>query len=153
MIAGAAAVALAALAGAVGGGAASATAAALLVASGLAFGLVTPVLAALVVLAGVFPEGGQALPAPLYAGVLLLTAELAFWVLDERDAGRVEPAVAAPRLRGILALTAVGVAASAVVLLASETDTTRSPAATAAGLAAILGCIGVLAVLARLHQR
>lgn len=153
MIAGAAAVALAALAGAAGGGAASATAAALLVASSLAFGLITPALAALVVLAGVFPEGGQALPAPVYAGVLLLTAELAFWVLDERDAGRVEPAVGAPRLRGILALTAAGVAASAVVLLASETHTTRSPAATAAGVAAILGCVGVLAVLARLHQR
>lgn len=153
MIAGAAAVALAAVAGAAGGSAASATAAAVLVASALAFGIVTPVFAALVVLAGVFTEGGQALPAPIYAGVLLLTAELAFWVLDERDAGRVEPAVGASRLRGILVLTAAGVAASTVVLLASETDTTRSPAASAAGVAAILGCVGVLAILARSHQR
>lgn len=153
MITGAVAVALAALAGAAGGGAASATAAAVLVAAALAFGLVTPVLAALVVLAGVFPEGAQTLPAPLYAGALLLTAELAFWVLDERDSGRVEPVAAGARLRRILLVTAAGVAASAVVLLAAETDTTRSPAATAAGIAAILCCVGVLAVLARAHQR
>ena len=53
---------------------------------------------------------------------------------------------------GILAVTATGVAAGALVLLASEIDTTRSPAATAAGLAAILGCVAVLAVLVRLRQ-
>jgi hypothetical protein len=149
-MAGGAAIALAALAGATASGASAATAAALLVAAALATGLVTPVFAALVVLGAIFPEGEHAIPAPIYAGVLLLAAELAFWALDERAPGRVEPGIGAPRLLGILAVTATGVAASTLVLLAAETDTTRSPAATAAGVAAILGFVAVLVALAGL---
>lgn len=148
----AAAIALAAIAGAVGGGASAAAAAALLVAAALVTGLATPVLAALVVLGAIYPESGQALPAPVYAGILLLAAELAFWSLDERAPARVEPGTGASRLRGILAVTAVGVGAGALVLLASKIDTTRSAAATAIGVAAILGCIAVLAALARLRD-
>ena len=147
MIAGGGALALAALAGA-GAGAPAALGAALLVAVALVSGLVTPVVAALVLLGAVFPEGGGALPAPIYAGVLLLVAELAFWSLDEREPAHAEPGTDAPRLRGILAVTAIGVAAGALVLLASEADTTRSAVATAAGVAAILGCLGVLVALA-----
>jgi hypothetical protein len=146
-----AAIALAAVAGAAGGGASAAAAAALLVAAGLATGLVTPLLAALVLLGAIYPEGGQAIPAPIYAGALLLTAELAFWWLDERDAGRVEPGTGTPRLLGIVAATATGVAAAALVLLASEIDTARSPLATTAGVAAVLGSVAVLLVLARLR--
>jgi hypothetical protein len=146
-----AAIALAAVSGAAGGGAAAAAAAALLVAAGLATGLATPLLASVVLLGAIYPEGGQAIPAPIYAGALLLTAELAFWWLDERDAGRVEPGTGTPRLLGIVAATATGVAAAALVLLASEIDTTRSPLATAAGVAAILGSVAVLLVLARLR--
>lgn len=100
-------------------------------------------------LGAVFPEGSHAIPAPVYAGVLLLTAELVFWALDERAPGRVEPGAGTPRLLGILAVTATGVAASGLVLLASQPDTARSPAATAAGVAAILGCVAVLLLLAR----
>jgi hypothetical protein len=151
VIAGGAAVALAAVAGAAGG-ASAATAAALLVAAALATGFGTPVFAALLLLGAVFPEGDRAIPAPVYAGVLLLTAELAFWSLDERASGRVEPGTTAPRLLGILAVTVTGIAASAFVLLAAETDTTRSPAATAGGVAAILGCVVVLVALARRHR-
>ena len=139
------------MAGAAGGGAAAATAAALLVAAGLATGMATPLLAALVLLGAIYPEGGQAIPAPIYAGALLLTAELAFWWLDECDAGRVEPGTGTPRLLGIVAATAAGVAAAALVLLAGELDTKRSPLATAAGVAAILGSVAVLLVLARLR--
>ena len=147
MIAGGGALALAALAGA-GAGAPAALGAALLVAVALVSGLVTPVVAALVLLGAVFPEGGGAFPAPIYAGVLLLGAVLAFWSLDERELAHAQPGTDAPRLRGILAVTAIGVAAGALVLLASETDTTRSAVATAAGVAAILGCLGVLVALA-----
>ena len=142
------AITLAAVAGAAGGGASAAAAAALLIAAALATGLATPLFAAMVLLGAIFPEGAQAVPAPVYAGALLLTAELAFWSLDERDAGRVEPGAGTPRLLGIVAVTATGVAASALVLLASEIDTSRSPGATAAGLAAILGCLAVLLALA-----
>jgi hypothetical protein len=148
----AAAIALAAIAGAVGAGVSAAAAAAVLVAAALVTGFITPVFAALVLLGAIFPDGGQALPAPVYAGVLLLTAELAFWSLDERAPGRLEPGTGAPRLRGIAAVTAIGVAASALVLLASEADTTRSPVATAIGVAAILAALGVLGALTRARQ-
>ena len=46
-------------------------------------------------------------------------------------------------------VVAVGIAAGALVLLASETDVARSTGRTAAGLCAILACIAVLAALAR----
>ena len=82
-------------------------------------------------------------------GALLLIAELAYWSLDERAAGRVEPGTATPRLLGILAVVATGVAAAALVLLASESDVARSPARTAAGVGAILACVAVLGALAR----
>ncbi len=108
--------------------------------------------AALVMLGAIFPEGAHSIPAPIYAGVLLLAAELAFWSLDERAAGRAEPGIGTPRLLGILAVTATGVAASSLVLLAAEIDTTRSAAATAAGVAAILGCVTVLVALAGLTR-
>lgn len=97
----------------------------------------------------VVPEGDRTTPAPIYGGVLLLIAELAFWSLDERAPGRVEPGTAMPRVIGILAVVATGVAAGALVLLASESDVARSPARTAAGVGAILACVAVLAVLAR----
>jgi len=114
-------------------------------------GIVTPVFVALLLLGAIYviPEGDRAIPAPIYAGALLLTAELAFWSLDERKFGRVEPGTGTPRLRGVLVVVAVGVAAGAVVLFASEADTARSPEGTAAGVAAILACIAVLTLLAR----
>jgi hypothetical protein len=154
MIAAYAAIALAALAGGAAAGAPAAIIAALLVAVALVTGRGTPVLGALVLLAVAYvtSDGGPAIPSPLYAGMLLLMAELAFWSLDEREAGRVEPGTGAPRLRGILAIAAPGVAASALVLLASEANTERSPETTAAGVAAVLGCVGVLAALTRSHR-
>jgi hypothetical protein len=82
----------------------------------------------------------------------LLAAELAVWSLDEREAGRVEPGTGWPRLRAILAVAAIGVAAAALVLLASQTDTPRSAAGTAAGVAAILGCVALLTALARARE-
>ena len=145
------AIALAALAGAAGEGVSAAAAAAVLVGAALVTGFITPVFAALVLLGAIYPDGAHALPAPVYAGVLLLTAELAFWSLDERAPVRGEPGPGAPRLRGIVAVTAVGVAASALVLLASVADTARSPVATAIGVTAILGCVAVLVALTRLR--
>jgi hypothetical protein len=97
------------------------------------------------------PQGDRAVPAPLYAGALLLTAELAYWSLDERVHGRIEAGAATPRLVAILAVAAAGIGASALPLAAAEADVTRSPATTAAGAAAILGCIALLAALARVR--
>jgi hypothetical protein len=139
---------LAAIAGAAASGAPAAAAAALLVSAALLTGQAVPLVAAVVLLGAVFPEDGG-VAAPLYAGVLLLLAELAFWALEERRAGRVEPGTGVPRLRGLLAVTAIGVAASALVVLATQADVGRSPAGTAAGLAAILAALGVLGALTR----
>jgi hypothetical protein len=123
----------------------------LLLAAALVTGFVTPVFVALLLLGAIYviQEGDRAIPAPIYAGALLLTAELAFWSLDERKSGRVEPGAGTPRLRGVLVVVAVGVAAGAVVLFASEADTARSTEGTAAGLAAILACVAVLTALTR----
>ncbi len=156
MTAAGAALALAALAGAfaaTGAGIVVVASATLLLAGALVTGRGSPVFAAVLLLGAVYvmPEGDRAIPAPLYAGALLLTAELAFWSLDEREAGSLEPGAGTPRLLAILAVAATGAAAGALVLLASHPDTVRSPAATAAGLAAVLACIGVLMALARRH--
>jgi peptidoglycan/LPS O-acetylase OafA/YrhL len=123
----------------------------LLLAVALVTGLVTPVFVALLLLGAIYviPEGDRAIPAPIYAGTLLLAAELAFWSLDERESGHLEPGTVTPRLRGVLAVVAIGVAAGALVLFASEADTARSTEGTAAGLAAILACLAVLTALAR----
>ena len=122
-------------------------------AAALAAGLNMPVFLALVLLgaAYVVPEGDRALPAPIYAGALLLAAELAFWSLDERGRGRVAPGTGMPRLQGILVVAAISVPAAWLVLLASDADIVRSPAWTAAGVAAILACVAILTVLARAH--
>jgi hypothetical protein len=123
----------------------------LLLSLALLAGRSVPVSVALLLLGAIYvvPEGDRAIPAPIYAGALLLIAELAFWSLDERASGRVEPGTATPRLLGTLAVVATGVAAGALVLLASESDVARSPARTAAGVGAILACVMVLGVLAR----
>jgi hypothetical protein len=126
----------------------------LLLSLALVSGRVTPISVALLLLGAIYviPEGDRATPAPIYGGALLLTAELAFWSLDERAPGRVEPGTGTTRLVGVLVVMATGVAASALVLLASEADTARSPAGTAAGAGAILACIAVLTALARSHS-
>ena len=52
------------------------------------------------------------------------------------------------RLFALLGVSAAAIPASAVVLLAAEADVERSPATTAAGAAAIVACVGLLAALA-----
>ena len=128
-----------------------AAAATLLLSLALLAGRSWPVCLVLVLLGTIYviPEGDRAIPAPIYAGALLLIAELAYWSLGERAAGRIEPGTATPRLLGILAVVATGVAAATLVLLASDSDVARSPARTAAGVGAILACVAVLGALAR----
>ena len=128
-----------------------ATAAPLVRSLALLAGRAAPVSVALLLLGAIYvvPDGERAIPAPIYGGALLLIAELAFWSLDERLPGRVEPGTATPRLLAILLVVVTSVAAGALVLLASGSDVARSPARTAAGVGAILACIAVLTALAR----
>jgi len=114
-------------------------------------GRATPVTLALLLLGAMYvvPEGDRAIPAPIYAGTLLLIAELSFWSLDERAPGRVEPGTALPRLLAIIATVAAAVGSGALVLLAAEPDVARSPTRTAAGIGAILAIVTILTWLAR----
>ena len=128
-----------------------AAAAPLLLAIVLFSGRSWPVGLVLVLLGAIYvvPEGDRAIPAPIYAGALLLIAELAYWSVADRAAGRLEPGTVIPRLLGILAVVVTGGAAATLVLLASDSDVARSPARTAAAVGAILACIAVLGLLAR----
>jgi hypothetical protein len=113
-----------------------------------------PIPFALLLLGAIYaiPEGERAIAAPIYGSALLLTAELAYWSLDERVRQRVQGGVFAPRLLAILAVSAAAIPPSAVVLIAAEADVARSPALTAAAAAAIVACVALLTALARVRN-
>ena len=97
----------------------------------------------------VISDGGQSIGTVIYGSGLLVTAELAYWSLDEHGRRPVEQGVFAPRLLVILAVAAAGIPASVLVHLAADIDIARSPASTAAGATAIVACVALLAAMAR----
>ena len=121
----------------------------------LGFGLSTrrsgaiPIALLLVGALHVIPEGDRSIGTVIYGSGLLLTAELAYWSIDEHGRRLVEPGVFAPRLLAILAVVAAGIPASALVLMAADVDISRSAASTAAGATAIVACVALLAAMAR----
>lgn len=121
----------------------------------LTAGRTAPIPFALLLLGAIYaiPDGDRAIAAPIYGGGLLLTAELAYWSLDERVRRRVQAGVATPRLLAILAVAAAAIPSGALVLIAAEADVSRSPVLTATGAAAIVACIGLLTALARVRSR
>jgi hypothetical protein len=133
---------------------AGATTAIFLLSLALAAGRSAPIPLAVLLLGAVYaiPQGERAIPAPIYGSLLLLTAELAYWSLEERVRKRVQAGVLAPRMLAILAVAAASIPASALVLVAAQADVGRSPALTAAGAAAIVACVALVAALARLRR-
>ena len=133
-------------------GAAAATA---LLSLALAAARSAPIPFALLLLGAIYaiPEGERAIAAPIYGSALLLTAELAYWSLDERVPHRVHAGVVRQRLVAILAVSAAAIPPSALVLIAAEADVARSPALTAAAAAAIVACVALLTALARVRSR
>jgi hypothetical protein len=133
---------------------AGAAAATLLLSLALAAARTAPIPFALLLLGAIYaiPDGERAIAAPIFAGALLLTAELAYWSLDERVLLRVQARVFTPRLLAILAVSAAAIPPSALVLVAAEADVARSPAITGAGAAAAAGCIALLTALARVRS-
>lgn len=113
-----------------------------------------PIPYALLLLGAIYaiPHGDRAIAAPIYGSALLLTAELAYWSLDERVRQRVQADIVTPRLLAILAVTVAAIPASALVLIAAEADVARSPAITAAGATAIVASVALLAALAHLRS-
>lgn len=101
----------------------------------------------------VIPDGDRSIGTVIYGSGLLLTAELAYWSIDEHGRRPVEPGVFAPRLRAILAVVAAGIPASALVLVAANVNISRSTASTAAGATAIVACVALLAAMARQRVR
>ena len=97
----------------------------------------------------VIPDGDRTIGTVIYGSGLLLTAELAYWSIDEHGRRPVEPGVFAPRLLAILAAVAAGIPASLVVYVAAGVDISRSAASTAAGATAIVACVAALAAMAR----
>jgi hypothetical protein len=110
-----------------------------------------PIPIALLLLGAVYaiPDDDRAAAAPIFASALLLTAELAYWSLDERLCVRLHAGVLMPRLLAILALAAAAIPASTLVLVTAEAGVGRSAATTAAGGAAIVACIALLTSMIR----
>jgi hypothetical protein len=133
---------------------AGAAAATFLLALALATARSAPIPFALLLLGAIYtiPAGERAIAAPIYGSALLLTAELAYWSLDERVRQRVQAGVFTPRLLAILAISAAAIPPSALALLAAEAEVARSPAITAAGAAAVVACVALLAALARVRS-
>jgi hypothetical protein len=101
----------------------------------------------------VIPDGDRSIGTVIYGSGLLLTAELAYWSIDEHNRSVVEPGVFAPRLLTIVAVVAAGIPASVLVLVAADVDISRSTASTAAGATAIVACVALLAAMARARVR
>jgi len=97
----------------------------------------------------VIPDGDRSIGTVIYGSGLLLTAELAYWSIDEHGHRPVERGVFTPRLLAIVAVVAAGIPASVLVLVAADIDISRSPASTAAGASAIVACVALLAAMAR----
>jgi hypothetical protein len=133
---------------------AGAAAATLLLSLALAAARSSPIPFALLLLGAIYavPDGERAIPAPIYGSALLLTAELAYWSLDERIRQRVQAGIFTPRLLAIIAVSAAAIPPSALALIAAEADVARSPPITAAGAAAVAACIALLAALARIRS-
>ena len=133
---------------------AGATAAIFLLSLALTAGRSAPIPFAVLLLGAVYaiPQGERAIPAPIYGSVLLLTAELAYWSLEEHVHKRAQLGVVTSRMLAVLAVAGASIPASAVALVAAEADVGRSPALTAAGAAAIVACVGLVAALARLRS-
>ena len=127
----------------------------LLIALAVAVGSAAPIPWALALLAVVFLLDGHdsLLLAPIYGAGLLLVSELAQGSIDLRGVGRLTPGWIAARLAAILALSALGAGAGAVVAAAATIGAARSVALTAAGAFAAVVALGTIALLARRGHR
>jgi hypothetical protein len=102
----------------------------------------------LVVLRGVLAGRPDRRRLVLVAAGLVAVAEVAYWALEPRPVGAATRTVVR-RVLTLVLLAAVSAAAAAFVVGASRLDTRGGLALEAVGAAAIVGAIGVLAVLAR----
>jgi hypothetical protein len=97
-----------------------------------------------------FTAEGRALDelTPLYAGALVLVAELAFWSIERRVSAWSEPTLVERRLAR-LATTTIGAAgvAAVVIVAAAASSGGGGIALEAIGVAAAIGALALVAVL------
>jgi hypothetical protein len=87
--------------------------------------------------------------APLLAAGLYLTAELAYWSLDERAAARADPGEAMRRAGVVVALGLAALAAAAVVLAAADIARAQGLAIDLLGAAAAASVLLVVVFVTR----
>ena len=87
--------------------------------------------------------------APLYAGGLLLVAELSYWSLELRGSRREEPGAMLRRLVALTALASLSVAVGGFVVLVTAAPAGGGLAWDAIGIAAVAATLAIVAVLAR----
>lgn len=86
---------------------------------------------------------------PLYAAGLLLTAELAYWALQLRQAARDEPGMALRRVIGLLIAAAAALVAGTLLVAVARLPLRGGLAVEAIGLAAAIGALAILFLAAR----
>lgn len=94
-------------------------------------------------------DGSVDASAPLVAAALLLLAELAYWSLELRAAGRAETRLLLRRLAALAALAFGAVLLGMVVLVVTALPFGGGAAWHAVGVAAAAGALAILARLAR----
>jgi hypothetical protein len=87
--------------------------------------------------------------APLFGAGLFLTAELAYWSLEERDRIRGEPGDALRRLGVVAILVLVALGSGGVLLAAADLTRTRGLAIDLIGAAAAAAALFVVVMIAR----
>jgi len=107
----------------------------------------------LVVLAGAYAlqlgDGGVDQSAPIYAGGLLATAELAYWSAELRGRAQDAERLTERRAALIVALAIFTVAAGGIVLAGTSLRIGSGIATDLLGAAAAVAAVGVVAALAR----
>ena len=97
----------------------------------------------------VIPDGGLSIGTVIYGSGLLLTAELAYWSIDEHGRRPVEPGSSPRGCSRSWRWWRRGSPRACWCYLAAGVDISRSAASTAAGATAIVACVALLAAMAR----
>lgn len=87
--------------------------------------------------------------APLYAGGMLLGAELAWWSIEPRVPVSAEPGLATRRLASVLVVCACGSVLAALVVLAAGAPLSGGVALELVGVLAAAGALAVVVTVAR----
>jgi hypothetical protein len=86
---------------------------------------------------------------PVYAAGLLLTAELAWWSIEQRVPAWSQPGVVLRRIAVIVGLCAAGAALAAMIVVAAGSPLEGGVALELVGVVAAVAALAVVAVLAR----